>query len=343
MQFEIKNPIDLAGWDRDLNAVDASSFCHTAAWAAVFANAYNYRPVYVTHYMRNRLSALLPVMEISSPLTGRRGVSLPFTDSCPALVESDHHFRKLIEFSVGYALSRNWRYLELRTETTLPIVSVPRRRYKRHLLELERSENALKKKIRKSTFRNVKRADRSGVRVEVSHDRKSVSAFYRLNCLTRKRHGLPPQPWYFFEALFQKVIKPRKGDVFLAFFDNKPIAGSIFFKFRQKAIFKYGASDIKYSHYRANNLVMWRAIKHFSRAGYQTIDLGRTETANHGLCQFKRGWGAAEDILYYYVFDARSKTFLPEISPSVPGYSLFSRLPVWLLRLIGHCLYPHVG
>ena len=164
-----------------------------------------------------------------------------------------------------------------------------------------------------------------------------------MNCLTRKRHGLPPQPWYFFEALLQEIIEPHRGDVFLAFLDEIPIAGSVFLNYRHTAYYKYGASDYKYAHLRANNLVMWEAIKNFSRSGFQTIDFGRTELDNHGLSQFKRGWGTDEDFLYYYVFDTQSEKFLPEIASSAPGYKMLRKLPVWLLKLIGHLLYPHVG
>ncbi|MBL0714885.1 MAG: GNAT family N-acetyltransferase, partial [Desulfosarcina sp.] len=98
----------------------------------------------------------------------------------------------------------------------------------------------------------MRRAIRSGVSVSVSHTIRSVREFYRLNCLTRKRHGLPPQPWYFFEAIYEHIIKCRKGHVVLAFYDNKPIAGSVFFHFRKQAVYKYGASDAHYSQYRAN-------------------------------------------------------------------------------------------
>jgi hypothetical protein len=343
MPFEIQNPVDLKEWDNDLRALDDSGLFHTSAWAAVLAKAYHYRPAYITHYKGDRLSALLPVMEINSLLTGRRGVSLPFTDNCPAVAESNEHLRKLIEFSTGYALKQKWRYLELRMDTALPFKAAPRRLYKRHILKLDGSADAIQGKFRKSTVRNVKRALRSGIRVDVSNDRKSVREFYRLNCLTRKRHGLPPQPWYFFEALFEEIIKPHKGDVFLATLNNNPIAGSIFLKSRHTAIYKYGASDMKYARHRANNIVMWEAIQKFHRTGYQTIDFGRTEFDNEGLCQFKRGWGTEENTLYYYVFDTKSKTFLPEISSSAPGYDMFRILPVWLLRVIGHFLYPHVG
>ena len=46
---------------------------------------YGHRPVYICRFEGRQLVGLLPIMEVSSPWTGLRGASLPFTDFCPAL------------------------------------------------------------------------------------------------------------------------------------------------------------------------------------------------------------------------------------------------------------------
>ena len=185
---------------------------------------------------------------------------------------------------------------------------------------------------------------RAGVSVSVSQTLQSVRDFYQLNCLTRKRHGLPPQPWYFFEAVYRQIIKREMGNVFLARFGNHPVAGSIFFHFRKQAYFKYGASDHQFQRYRANNLVMWEAIQYYRALGYIGIDFGRTEIKHSGLRQFKRGWGAKEDRLSYYLYITKRKEFVSASQDdATPGYRLFRRMPIPLARIIGHFLYPHVG
>ena len=98
----------------------------------------------------------------------------------------------------------------------------------------------------------MRRAIRAGIRIEVSKTLASVRVFYRLNCLTRKRHGLPPQPWYFFEAVYDQIIRKQMGNIFIAYLNDRPIAGSIFFHFRQQAYYKYGASDYRFQKTRAN-------------------------------------------------------------------------------------------
>lgn len=342
MPFQIHNPLQVADWDEAL-LNDHGGFFHTAAWAAVLAGAYRFRPVYFTHIENNRLAALLPVMEINSFLTGKRGVSLPFTDCCSPVAPTRKQLEALIGAAIEHASEHRWRSIEFRTGTPLPLPAEPERRFKHHTLPLQGSQSLLEGSIRKSTLRNARRAERAGVRVARSHSLSSMREFHRLNGMTRKHHGLPPQPWYFFEALFENVVRVRKGAIFLAMFDDKPVAGAVFLHFRKQAVYKYGASDGRFHHLRANNLVMWEALRHYCESGYRTIDFGRTEADHQGLLQYKRGWGAQASWLYYYRYDTRGHMFLKTARTSPPGYGLLRILPIPILRMIGHFLYPHVG
>jgi len=48
----------------------------------VLRETYGHVPLYAARFAGGQLEGLLPLMEVSSPFTGRRGVSLPFTDFC---------------------------------------------------------------------------------------------------------------------------------------------------------------------------------------------------------------------------------------------------------------------
>jgi hypothetical protein len=170
-----------------------------------------------------------------------------------------------------------------------------------------------------------------------------VAAYYRLHCATRWHHGLPPQPWSFFRKLHEHVIAPGKGIVALAEFQNQWIAGAVFAHHRDRAIFKYGASDPRYQHLRPNNLVMWEAIRWCCRSGMRSLSFGRTELNNEGLAHFKRGWGAAEGRVQYHKFDLRSNRFVGEEKGMKASYTAFKVLPLPVLRLAGNLLYRHAG
>ena len=205
-------------------------------------------------------------------------------------------------------------------------------------------ENKIFSNFRDSTRRNIRKAINEGVEVTINNSWESIKEFYRLNCLTRREHGLPPQPYYFFKKIYEHVISKDLGFVALATHGKKTIAGAVFFHLGEKALYKYGASDKYYQHLRANNLVMWETIKWYSQNGYKSLCFGRTEPENKGLIQFKNGWGAKESRIFYYKYDMGKGAFVKD-SSGVTGFynKLFSHMPLPLLKLSGTLLYKHMG
>lgn len=132
--------------------------------------------------------------------------------------------------------------------------------------------------------------------------------------------------------------------VVLASYNGRTIAGSVYVHFGRKAVYKYGASDRRYQHLRANNLIMWEAIQRYSGDAYASLYLGRTEPENDGLLQFKRGWGCDEQRINYYRYDLRSDAFVAgRLSVSGAHTAFFRHMPLPLLKLAGTLLYRHVG
>jgi lipid II:glycine glycyltransferase (peptidoglycan interpeptide bridge formation enzyme) len=182
------------------------------------------------------------------------------------------------------------------------------------------------------------------VTIQFSHSPKSIKEFYRLNCMTRKEHGLPPQPFKFFKKVHEEIISRKWGHIVLAIHKNKAIAGAVYFHHGGKALYKYGASDRNHQHLRANNLIMWKAIEWYCRNGYKTFCFGRTEPENQGLRQFKSGWGTQEHVIKYYKYDLKKDTFVknnPVVKPVY--YKVLKKMPIPLLEIMGTLLYRHMG
>jgi len=127
-------------------------------------------------------------------------------------------------------------------------------------------------------------------------------------------------------------------------YQGRTIAGAVYFHFGNKALYKYGASDHALQHLRANNLVMWEAIKWFCQSGFSSICLGRTKLKNNGLLQFKAGWGAQMQVIKYYKYDVHNELFFIDESQITQfHHKLFNRMPNPLLNIIGSVMYRHVG
>jgi len=344
MDIQIINPITYPGWDDLVVSHPDYSFFHSSAWARVLFESYHYTPKYFTIINDGKLLALIPVMEVNSFLTGKRGVSLPFTDYCKPIIANGILFQNLLEHIIENGKKCGWKSLELRSSSDLLPSTMPSITYLGHTLGLDNGEQEVFSNFRDSTKRNAQKAVKEGVEVKIDHSLESVKEFYRLNCMTRKQHGLPPQPFHFFKKIYDHVISRNLGFVILASYSGKNIAGAVYFHFGEKAVYKYGASDKKFQHLRANNLVMWEAIQWYSQNGYKNLCFGRTERENQGLIQFKSGWGTTEQQINYYRYDLNKGSFVPG-SSKVTGFhnKIFRNLPLPLLKRVGSVLYKHVG
>ncbi|HEU6449223.1 MAG TPA: peptidoglycan bridge formation glycyltransferase FemA/FemB family protein [Verrucomicrobiae bacterium] len=334
------NPLEQRHWDSQFAAQEDFSFFHGAAWAKVLAETYGHAPNYFTHD-----GELLPVMEISSPLTGKRGVALPFTDDCEPLCENAESFKKLFDAAIAFGKARGWKFLEIRGGRKFLAEAAPSLSFYGHTLDLSSGEKNVFERFESSTRRAIRKAEKEGVTVEITHRLDSLFSFYRLQCLTRKRHGLPPQPFTFFDNIHKYVLSRNAGFIALAKFKNTPIAAAVFFYSDGRAIFKFGASDESFQHLRGSNLAMWEGIKALAQHHrVKKLSFGKTSLANDGLRKFKLGWGADEQRLEYFKFDLRRGKFVTDTDKCFGWHNrIFQSLPVPASRLIGKVLYRHMG
>jgi hypothetical protein len=283
-------------------------------------------------------------MEVNSWLTGRRGVSLPFTDACEPLGESSALTERIVPAVMQHGRERGWRYLECRGGKQVFKAATASQCFFSHELSLFKDEEHLFARCESATRRAIRKAQKLGVTVEVSQSLEAVRLFYSLHCQTRKKHGVPPQPFDFFCNIHKHILSRNLGIVVLARHHQELVAAAVYFHFGAQAIYKYGASDESFQELRGNNLVMWEAIKWYARRGTKVLHLGRTSIANEGLRRFKLGWGSQECGLEYVRYDLRKSRFVTGKDESVGWYNrAFNLLPVGVLRTIGAVLYRHIA
>ncbi len=339
--MEIINPIEYPGWNELLLTNENASFFHTSNWAKVLHESYGYTPIYFTEIDDGKLMTLMPFMEVNSFLTGRRAVSLPFTDYCHAIFAEPLKFQDVVKEVIDHGRQAGWKYIEWRGGQMFSEKIMPSITYYGHALDLSSDAEQLLSGFRNSTKRNIEKAAREGVRVEISCSAESIESFYTLNRRTRKDHGLPSQPSVFFNKIYQHIISQEKGFVTLAAYRDIIIAGAVFFNFERQSIFKYAASNKNFLHLRPNNAVLWESIRHLCFKGYETLNLGRTEIENEGLLQYKRGWKPKENEILlkqiqYVIFLLRRYLNYNYVGVHFPGsffeiiYFLFSVHHRWI-------------
>ena len=338
------NPLEEPNWNGILPVHPDRSFFHLSEWARVLQETYRYAPGYFTLNEGGLLQGLLPIMEVDSWLSGRRGVGLPFTDLCNPLVPDSSAFQRLVGEAVEYGAGRHWKYLELRGGRSLLPSARASQKYYGHELSLVDDEQGLFAGLKGSVRRAIRKAEKLGLRVEILRDLEALREFYTLQCGTRRKHGLPPQPFRFFLKIHEHILSREKGLVVLARRGRRTVAGAVFFHFGEQAIFKYGASNVAHQGLRGNDLVMWEALKYYASHDFRLLHLGRTSLANEGLRRFKLAWGAREHIIEYLRYDLKLQAFVAGKDDAFGWYNrCFRLLPIGVSRLIGALLYRHAA
>jgi Acetyltransferase (GNAT) domain len=341
--MRIVDPLHESDWDQLISSHHDAGCFHTSAWARVLHETYKHRPFYLQFSRGRRLALLVPLMEVCSPFTGRRGVCLPFSDACEPLVFDPEATGIVTDQLLGFARERGWKHVEIRGGVSLRLAARPAARFYGHTLDLRRDAKELITRFASSVRRAIRKAERCGVRAFVVRNRQAVSEFYQLHTQTRRRHGLPPQPESFFLNIHEHIIKPGLGFIVLARYGYRAVAAAIFFRFGKNALYKYGASDKRFQEFRANNLVMWHGIQVSARAGAEKLHFGRTDCENDGLRRFKLSWNAEEETLDYFRVDpAGRECSAHTCSNSAFHKQIFGKLPLVFNRLAGSMIYPHL-
>jgi CelD/BcsL family acetyltransferase involved in cellulose biosynthesis len=325
-------------------APDATVF-HHPGWLALLASGFRYgMTACCVAAQDGTLAGGLPVAEVTSRLTGRRLVALPFSDLCPPLVARDAPPGSAI--ALGEALRELQRRrglpLEVRGTGESLRAAPPGERFHHHVLALEPDVAAVERRFAKSqVLRGVRRARREGLEAVVATDREALEAFYRLHVGTRQRLGVPTQPRRFilgFEALFGAGL----GFVLLVLREGEPVAAGVFFTFGETLIYKYGASDARFLPLRPNNLLFMEAIRWGCEHGMRQLDFGRTHWGHDSLRAFKLAWGAEERELRYRLVGAAVPGGRSARSERVLA-GVIRRSPPLAGRVIGEALYRHAG
>jgi hypothetical protein len=318
---------------------------HHPAWVELLQGCYGYRPALLASLgASGQPVAALTVMQMDSRLTGRRVVSLPFSDFCQPLISDGASLGDLVEGLQTWRLQSRLPEIQIRWPLPEQYGVYAVESLARHITRLDpQSEHVFRGFAKTRVQQPIRKAERDGVSIGMSDRWDDLRLFYGLHLNTRRRLGTPVQPLRFFRLLWKHLISRGLGFVLLAYGDGRLLAGAVFLRWNRTLTYKYSASDPAYWKLRPNNLILWHAIRWGCENGYQVFDWGKTELGNQGLREFKLGWGTEEQILHYSVLADRP----PKVSPAGKARLLLApviqRSPAWVCRAAGELLYRYFG
>ncbi len=339
------DPLHDRRWPSFLESSQNASIFHTTGWLQSLKQTYGYLPVvYTDTDPGEELTNGWLFCRVRSWMTGNRLVSLPFSDHCDPLVETEAQLQSLGHSLVSSQKSDGWDYIECRPlNAKLDFGSFATSdEFCFHELDLSPDLSELFRGLHKdSTQRKVKRAERERVSFAEGSSEELIKHFYQLLVSTRRRHRRLPQPRKWFS-----ILAARMGEnlvVRVAYFNGVPIASIVTLRFKTTLVYKYGCADERYFRLGGMQSLLWHTIEAAKQSGLKTFDLGRSDASNNGLIIFKNRLGAKSSVLNYFRCPAiaKSSAFAASASRHFERFVPFA--PKIILAGGGSLLYKHFG
>ncbi|HKY49733.1 MAG TPA: GNAT family N-acetyltransferase [Candidatus Limnocylindria bacterium] len=339
---QVLDPLADPRWRDLVDRHPRASAFHTPQWLEALRRTYGFVPRAYASEGADLGDAIL-FCGVTSWLTGRRLVSLPFSDHCEPLVDGPERLRELLGDVATDARRGGWRYVQVRPRSATVLVDGFERDEDNWLytIDLARDHEAIFAAIKKNNRYDIRRAERSGLRPIVGRDRTFVRAYFRLHAMTRSTQGVPPQPYTWFENLADCL-----GDmieIHLLLDGDTPIAGLVTIRFRDQLMLKYSASDPLRDRLGMGKSLVWRSICDAKERGATTLDWGRCEPDNAGLAQFKERFGAVRSELVYLRSPGAAPKRERSSWVSTAARRVVPRLPIRVLTAAGRVAYRHVA
>lgn len=325
-------------WRSALARLGGATFYHCEPWIEALRAAYGINFEVATLHRAGELRAAA-VFSRSRRWLSTRLVALPFSDCAEPLAADAEARSELLRALAGADPAAS---IEVRgTAGPEPWQNVDC--FAQWSLDLTRPFGDLKAAFGRTVRIGIKRAVRDDVRIECGTDRAYLARYFDLQLITRRRLGIPPQPFKFFAAMHDKF--GRTGDIEIRFatFEGRDHAGSILLRSGDQLCYKWGAR-LEGGHPGANHLLVAAMIEaHAERAA--AMDFGRCDNRNAGLVRSKVDVGCVARPLPYAFFPHPPRHVSSEVlsGPARILSALWKRLPLSVTRVLGAALYRYMA
>jgi hypothetical protein len=344
------NPLTDARWDELVTRHPRAGVFHTSSWLSALQRTYGYKPLaFTTCSPSESLTNGLVFCEVRSWITGRRLVSLPFSDHCNLLADSAAALDELLGHVCECVARDAYTHAEIRPTTTeepecFTFANLePAEEFCLHRLSLDVPLDILFHNLHKNCIqRKIQRAEREGLTCQSGQSELFLYKFYDLLLRTRRRHCLPPQPLQWFRNLIASMGENIAVRVVSK--DHVPVAAIITLSHKTTITYKYGCSDERFHNLGGTPFLLWKIIQEAKNQKMRELDLGRSELNHPGLVQFKDRLGAVRTMLPYWRYPgARGASAVRRRWRNQIAKRILSWAPDPVFVASGRFLYRHIG
>ncbi len=174
------------------------------------------------------------------------------------------------------------------------------------MLDLTPSEEELLKNMRKDARYAIKKAQKDGVSVTLSHDIGDIDRFWNIYQETVARQEFTAFSKKYIAAEFEAFQNVNNAIFVFASYKGEVIAGAMIIFTKNSAFYHHGASTRRHPAISGAHVVQWSAIREAKRRGCNFYNFwgiaGDNKPRSHpwaGLSHFKKGFGGfCEDYLH---------------------------------------------
>ena len=320
-----------------------SKIYHLYEWGTLLNEVHGHELIYLEDD-----NGVFPLAYVKSYIFGNRLISLPFADYGGPVTNDKETADILVTRTEDAAEELDVDFIEIRSpdEKYFNILEkhgfVRRDDYFTFILPLDRKVEDLWKVIGRKNRNMVRKAEKNVVEIVEAKNKNDLRIFYTLYLKTMKKLGSPPQPYKFFETIWD-FFYPKNLIIPLGMWNDKYIGGSLFFLHKNTIHHAYNCSLKEYLGLGQNNLMQWYIIKWGNENGFKYLDFGRTREGA-GNVLFKKRWGGeVVKMPYFYKFYKKELKEREEIqyeglselwSKYMPEF-VANRIGPWIIKQIG--------
>ncbi len=328
--------LDMAQWQAFVESHPHSVVFHHRRWVEMLRDFYRLDTYIPCLKMGDEVVAAAPFLECRSLRGARNLVSLPYSDYLPLLERRPRAANALLK-----ALVRRHPpcdSMNMRTDSALADVPSASH-FVRHKVQPLPPPEALISTFKTSVRRNLRIAERAGLRFGMRDDRGALDTFYHLHVLTRRRLGVPVQPKRFFERIHSELIAAGLGLIGVVQSAAGPVAAGVFLMFNGTMTFKYSASDATALTSKPNDLLVYSGMRLAAERGLEAFDFGVSNRTHEGLINFKRQWATDEADVHSVQLVGDGKTPNEESRLLKIGNVVIRHSPTFVCRWLGEFFY----
>ncbi|MEE9391293.1 MAG: GNAT family N-acetyltransferase [Planctomycetota bacterium] len=182
------------------------------------------------------------------------------------------------------------------------------------VIDLSRGLDEILANLHPSYRHDIRRAEKSGLTVELATKPSDLDAYYALHEETYHRTGVEPHPRAYFESIFKHFVSCGRAHWFMAKHEGSIIGAANIAHANDWSMYWTGAYSQDALHLRAGKLLQWEAIKWAHGKGLafhetgEVFPLADPKSKEAGLTLFKRRFGGRYVPFFRGIYDGNSSS-----------------------------------